>query len=238
MVMASGCVFNNYIDRDIDSKMSRTKKRATVTGEISARSVIIYGSLLAAAGAAALALLTNPLTLAAGLTGLFFYVVIYGYAKRRSVHGTLVGSISGAVPPLAGYLAATGRLDLGAVLVFLVLVAWQMPHFYSIAMFRYKDYKAAGLPVLPVKKGMKATKLQILFYIIGFIAVCALFTLSGYTGLVFLAVMAIIGLYWLVMAVKGFNAKDDTVWARKMFSVSLIVLLVLSVMLSVGGRLV
>ncbi len=238
LVMASGCVFNNYIDRGIDKKMSRTKKRAIAAGDITAKQAIVFGTVLGLLGTVILIKFTNPLTTVAGLAGFFFYVVVYGFFKRRSKYGTLIGTISGAVPPLAGYTAATNSLDGGALLLFLILVAWQMPHFYAIAMRRFEDYKAARLPVWPVENGMKSTKIQILFFIVCFIVLCILLSLIGYTGIVFALVMAGAGIYWLGMGIRGFKVENDKLWAKKMFVFSLLVLLTLSVMLSVGGRLV
>jgi protoheme IX farnesyltransferase len=232
LVIASACVSNNYIDRDIDKKMSRTKKRALVSGEIAGRSALIFGSMLGIAGFLILGLYSNGLTLATAIVGWFFYVFIYGYAKRHSVHGTLVGAIPGATPPVAGYLAVTDHLDGGALSLFLILVCWQMPHFYAIAMFRRDDYKAASLPVWPVKNGMRSTKLQILLYVSLFTVAVSLLGVLGYAGSGFLVVMVLLGLYWLWRAAQGFRAKDDVKWARKMFGSSLIVLLVLCVMLS------
>jgi protoheme IX farnesyltransferase len=234
LVIASACVFNNYIDRGIDAKMARTSKRALVSGLVSGRNAIIYAILLGVAGFALLAVYTNFLVVTIGLVALFDYVVLYGLAKRRSVHGTLVGSIAGAAPVVAGYCAVTDRFDGGAVILFLVLALWQMPHFYAIAMYRFDDYKAASLPVLPVKKGMKAAKIQILLYIVGFIAATSLLTGFGYTGYAYLVVMIGFGLAWLRLGIKGFKTANDKRWARKMFFFSLVIILVLSVMLSVG----
>jgi len=235
LIIASGCVFNNYIDRGIDAKMDRTKKRATVSGLVSARAAITYATVLGVLGAIILTVFVNLLVLAIGLTGLFFYVVVYGWAKRRSVYGTLVGSIPGATPPVAGYCAVTGNLDLGAFLLFLILVTWQMPHFYAIAMYRLKDYKAAGLPVWPAVKGLKSTKIQILGFILAFTLAVSLLTIYDYAGWVFLVVMAVLGLTWFAKGIKGFQASNNTVWARQMFLFSLIVMLSLSVMLSVNS---
>jgi len=237
LVIASGCVFNNYLDREIDAHMARTKKRALVSGRVSARNAIIYATLLGLVGFTVLATYTNRLTVAIGLVGIVFYVIVYGFAKRHSVHGTLVGTISGATPPVAGYCAVTGRLDLGAVLLFLILVFWQMPHFYAIAMYRAKDYAAAKLPVLPVVKGEQITKIQMLVYVIGFMLATALLTGFGYTGYVFLAVMTLIGLIWLKSSLQGFTAPDSNLWARKMFKFSLVALVVFCLMISVDNAL-
>ena len=235
LVMASGCVFNNYIDRGIDKKMKRTKKRALVTGLVSIKSALLFATLLGLGGTWLLATYTNELTAGVAVFGFIAYVILYGVAKRYSVHGTAVGSISGAVPPVVGYVAITNQLDIAASLLFLVLVCWQMPHFYAIAIFRMKEYAAASIPVLPIKKGILATKVQIILYITVFSAVCFGFSALGYTGYTYLLVMAILCLFWLRLAVKGLSATNDVAWARKVFGFSLVVLLVFSLMISLDS---
>ena len=231
LIIASACVFNNYIDRDIDKFMARTENRALVTKQLAVGNAIAYATTLGVVGFVILSTYTNWLTVLVGLVGFIDYVVLYGLSKRRSVHGTVIGSISGATPIVAGYTAVTNRFDTAALLLFLVLVFWQMPHFYAIAMRRFSDYKAAKLPVLPVKQGMHATKLQILFYVGAFIVATLLLTVFGYTGISYSLVVAGSGLCWLYLGVKGFKATDDTAWAKKMFLFSLIVLLVFCIML-------
>jgi len=234
LVIASACVFNNYIDRGIDKKMARTNKRALVSGLVTGQNAVIYATLLGVAGFLILAVYVNLLVVGIGLAALLDYVVLYGIAKRRSVHGTLVGSVAGAAPVVAGYCAVTDRLDGGALILFLILAVWQMPHFYAIAMYRFDDYSAAGLPVLPNKKGMKNAKLQILLYITAFIIATVLLTVFGYTGYTSLVVMALLGVAWLWLGMQGFKASDDKLWARKMFFFSLVIILSLSIMMSVG----
>jgi len=168
-VIASACVFNNYIDRDIDKFMARTKKRALPTGIISGRNALLYAIVLGVIGFSLLLFYTNLLTTFVGFVGFFVYIVLYGISKRRSVYGTIVGSIAGAVPPVVGYVAVTNNFDMGALLLFLILVIWQMPHFYAIAIFREDDYAAASIPVLPIKQGIKATKIHMVLYIAAFL---------------------------------------------------------------------
>lgn len=235
LVVGSGCVFNNYTDRRIDHHMARTKKRALVTGAISPVNALIFGAVLGAAGFAALVLWTNWTVVAIGAIGFVDYVFLYGYTKRKSMHGTLVGSISGAMPPVAGYCAVTGHFDTAALLLFLILAAWQMPHFYAIAMYRRDDYAKAGLPVMPVAKGMHYTKVQILIYVVLFIGASLLLTIFGYTGMVYFGAMVLLGGLWLRMALQGFGAADDAAWARKMFGFSLIVTLAISVLWPLGA---
>ena len=232
-IMAGACVFNNYIDRGIDSKMERTKKRALAVGKISEKNALIYATVLTIFGTAALSF-TNLLAVTIALLGVFFYVVVYGIAKRRSVHGTIVGSISGAVPPVVGYVAAGNSLDLGALILFLILVVWQMPHFYAIAIFRKNDYAAAKLPVLSVVKGIKETKIQILIYIIIFAGATSLLTIFKFTGFTYLVIMLTFCLIWFGIGVKGFKTKDENRWAKKMFGFSLLTLVIFSIMISLS----
>lgn len=234
LVIASACVINNYIDRGIDAKMKRTKKRALVTGEIHGRRALVFASVLGGLGVLSL-LLTNVLSLLIALVGFVVYVIIYGIAKRRSPIGTVVGSISGAVPPVVGYCAASNRLDLGALLLFLIMVCWQMPHFYAIAIYRLKEYQAAGIPVLPAKKSIRHTTVQIVLYICAYLIATLLLSLSGYTGITYLVVMLPLSLVWLWRGVQGFTAPDVDHWARRMFGFSLIVLLGFSAMVSLDA---
>lgn len=233
-VIASGCVFNNYLDRDIDSKMARTKKRALVTEAMPVVHALIFAMILLALGFLLLAVFTNWLVVIIGLVGFIDYVVLYGWAKRHTIHSTLVGSIAGATAMTAGYCAATGRFDAAAVLVLLLMACWQMPHTYAMAMRRYKDYKAAGVPVLPVAKGMRAAKLQTMAYIVVFIIATSLLMVFGYTGWMYLVAVLALGLSWFYRGAKYWKI-EDTTWGKKMFLFSLIVLLGTSLALSVGS---
>lgn len=236
-IIAASCVFNNYVDRGIDREMARTKQRALATGAISGLSALSFGTILLVIGCVILGVYTNPITLSIALFGMFAYLVLYGLGKRLTVHGTLIGSISGAVPPVVGYVAVTNRIDTAAYLLFVVLVLWQLPHFYAIAMFRAKDYAAAGIPVLPVVQGVRATKLQIMIYIAAFIAASSLLTLFHYTGLVYLAAVIFVGLVWFVTGLSNYNGAESVAWAKKMFKMSLFVLLVWSLCVSLTGPL-
>lgn len=236
LIIGSGCVYNNYLDRKIDKKMDRTKKRPSVLGLVSVRSGMLFATCLCLIGFALLLCFVNVTTTLVGLVGIVDYVVLYGLAKRKGPYGTLVGSISGATPPLAGYTAVTGHIDTGGLLLFLILVFWQMPHFYAIAMYRIKDYARAKLPVLPVVQGATATKLHIIAYIGWFIIATILLFLEGYTGILYLLVMLALGLWWLGSGVMGFRSDvDDTVWAKGMFLKSLVVLTAFCVVVSVGA---
>lgn len=241
LLIASSCVLNNYIDRDIDGHMERTKGRALVQGTIPAKYAIIFAASLGLLGISILYTYTNTLTLLIGLIGVFFYVVVYSlWTKRQTVYGTLVGSISGAVPPVVGYVAVTGSLDPGAVILFLILCMWQMPHFYAITIYRYEDYVAAGVPVLPIVRGIRETKVHISLYIVGLmLSLYALYAYE-YTGNAYLVIMGPLSSVWLIMSLFGFkysNAIDDAtnkIWAKKVFLFSLVIIMLFSLTISLG----
>lgn len=239
LVIAGACVLNNHLDRDIDRKMSRTKMRPTAAGQVSGREAVSEAAFLGVVGTLVLALTTNWLATVTTVAGFFIYVWPYGaWTKRRTVHGTLVGAVSGALPILAGYLAARGHFDIGAVLVFLVIFFWQMPEFYSISIYRRREYKRAGVPVISVVRGVERTKMEILVYTVAFVACSLALTLTGYTGWVYLLVMALLGGYWLALALRGLASSSGDAWARSMFHFSLVILLAFSFLISVDSLLI
>ncbi len=237
LVVGSACVFNNCIDRDIDVKMARTRRRALVQGVISVRVALAYGVVLGGAGFALLYRLANPLAALFALIGFVVYVGLYSLClKRTSVHGTLVGSLSGAMPPVIGYCAVSQTFDWAALILLVMFSLWQMPHSYAIAIFRFKDYLAASLPVLPVARGMAVTRQHIVLYILAFVIATLMLTLIGYTGMAYLAVAVVMGLYWLHMAWTGPRAKDPRQWARRVFMFSIVTISALSLMMSLDFR--
>lgn len=235
MLVASACVLNNYIDRDLDMRMPRTKKRALPKGEVPALHALVFSALLGVVGVLLLAVYVNWLVLVLGLVAYFDYIVLYGISKRRSVHGTLIGTVSGSIPMVGGYCAVTGRIDAGAIILYATMTFWQMAHFFAIAVYRMKDYAAGGIPVLPIKKGVHRTKVQIMLYAAAFTIAAVALTVFGYTGYIYAAIMALVGVVWLWRGWRGFKVKDDVVWARMMFLFSLKALLVLSLWVAIGG---
>lgn len=233
-VIGSACVINNVIDQNIDAKMSRTKRREVVTGAIGKRAAISYGVFLGLIGFGLLAGLTSTLTVVLGVIAYVFYVVIYGYAKRHTIWSTVVGTIPGALPPVAGYAAVTGRVDGAAFVLFLMMTLWQLGHFYAIAMFRRDDYKAAGLPIWSVARGMRSTKRQLYVGVWLFLLTTPLLSIMGVTGVVYALIMVLTGVWWVVAGWRNYQL-EAVKWARKMFGVSLVVLLVMCGAISIGG---
>ena len=145
LVMASACVYNNYYDRELDMKMERTRKRTLPAGRIKPAVVLWYAFILGVLGLADLFIFSGVMAGIFGVIGMFVYGVVYTmWLKRTSTWSTSVGAISGAMPPVIGYVAVTGTVDMGAVLLFAMLFLWQPPHFWAIAIRRVEEYRVAG----------------------------------------------------------------------------------------------
>lgn len=230
-IIASACVFNNYIDLPLDKKMERTKNRALVIGLISVRHALTFAVILGIIGNLILFYFTNVLTVVIAAVGFFVYVFLYSLWKSRTIYGTAIGSVAGAIPPLVGYCAVSNRLDLGALILFIMLVLWQMPHFFAIAMYHYKDYSTAGIPVLPIKKGAFRAKIHMVIYILGFICAAALLTYFNFTGYTYLVITSVIGFSWLAFCLKGFSTQNDVIWGRDMFRLSLIMIMAICILI-------
>ncbi len=234
LVIASGCVFNNWIDRDIDRKMIRTRERVLAKGRMSPRAAVVFAVALGLAGLALLWTTVNGLCVVIVAAGLAIYVVAYSFLfKRRSVHGALIGSLAGAAPPLAGYCAAAGRFDLGAVILLAIFSLWQMPHALAIAVSRLDDYTAAAIPMLPVQRGIPAARKQIAVYILAFTAAALALNLGGYAGYRYLAAAMASGLVWLGIAWWGYRNTDHNRWAKRLFIFSIVNITILCAMMAV-----
>jgi len=234
LLIASACVLNNCMDRDLDRMMKRTHNRVLATGLMSTNAAFLYASVLGMVGMSLLLEEDNLLSVVIVLAGFLIYVWVYGlYFKRHSVYAPLIGSLAGAAPPLAAYCAVTGRFDLGAVILLSIFGLWQIPHFYAIAIYRLDDYTAAAIPVLPVKHGVAATKRHIIGFIVAYIVATLMLTVRGYTGYSYLAVAIVSGLVWLSVAGKTYNSSDERLWARNLFVCSIIINFTLCVMMSI-----
>jgi protoheme IX farnesyltransferase len=234
LVVASGCVFNNCIDRNLDRKMIRTRDRALANGLVSVKNAILYAAILGIGGITLLCATTNLLTVCIVLAGFLIYVAVYSlYMKRNSVYSALIGSLAGATPPVAGYCAVVGRFDPGALLLLAIFSVWQMPHCYAIAVLRHEDYAAAAIPVLPVKQGTTAARKHMVGYIVAFMAATLMLTFGGYTGYSTIAVAIGLGVSWLYMAWWGYDESDERLWARRLFLYSIVAVFVLSITISV-----
>jgi protoheme IX farnesyltransferase len=165
-LMAGGAnAVNMYLDRDIDDRMARTRLRPIPSGRLAAREVLVFGILLATTATYLLAHFANVLSAALALAGFYFYVFIYTrWLKRSTPQNIVIGGAAGAFPPLVGWAAVTGRVDLLAVYLFLIIFYWTPPHFWALALLKQRDYERAGVPMAPLVWGERETMRQMLWY--------------------------------------------------------------------------
>ena len=185
MLIAAGtAALNHYIERDSDRYMRRTASRPLPSGVLLPREALVFGVVLSVAGAADLFLAAGPLASALGVATCLSYLLAYTPLKKRTVWATFIGAFPGAIPPMIGWVAATGALDRGAWLLFAILFVWQFPHFHAIAWMYREDYARAGILMLPVvdPEG-KRTFRQIIFTAALLVAVSLLPSLVGLTGI-------------------------------------------------------
>ncbi|HWB38963.1 MAG TPA: heme o synthase [Candidatus Saccharimonadales bacterium] len=239
LVIASACAANNYLDRSIDRRMNRTKKRALPTGLVTPSAALWLALILGSFGFWILATWVNFAVVFLGGIAYVDYVVAYGWAKRHTVWSTWIGTISGSMSLVAGYCAVTDRLDLTASLLFAMMVFWQMAHFYAIGIYRQDDYRSAGLPIWSVRYGLNSMRAQIIAYILLFVVTSAglFMTMISPKGNIYLVAVLLLGFSWLRVAARPWDTKHEAAWARQVFGHSLVVIMVLPVLLAVGPHL-
>ena len=165
LMAAAAAAVNHLVDRRIDALMTRTRHRPLPRGLLSGAQVLAFAALLGAAGMALLLYFTNPLCAALTLASLLGYAVVYTmYLKRATPQNIVIGGAAGAAPPLLGWVAVTGQVDPGALLLFLIILVWTPPHFWALAIHRRDDYAKAGIPMLPVTHGIPFTQRRVLQY--------------------------------------------------------------------------
>ncbi len=231
-VVASGCVFNNVLDRDIDAVMSRTGSRPTASGAVPPGAGALLGMVLGLCGALVLWNFAGGAALAITLGGLAVYVGVYTlWLKRSSPLAAVVGSLAGAAPPLAANCAVTGAPGLGGLLLLLIFSLWQIPHSYAIALYRRDDYAKADVPVHPLRFGIEATKTRILWHIAAFGLAAMSLAVFGYAGRVYLAAAMLASLVWLLAAFAGRKEPDAARWGGRLHLLSVAAIAVISLMM-------
>lgn len=216
--------FNCVIERESDALMRRTAQRPLPAARLTAPPALLFAALLTAASLPLLAVGVNLLTAALGLFALLLYVTVYTPLKARTHWAMWVGAISGALPPLMGWTAARGRIELPGLVLFGILFCWQLPHFIAIALFRKDEYRAAGLMSLPLAKGDDVARFQATLTSAALLLISLLPTAVGVAGWVYAAVALALGIHLLVVAFAGWRRKGDERWARQLFRVSLVYL--------------
>jgi protoheme IX farnesyltransferase len=192
---------NHVLDRDLDRAMSRTDKRPVASGRVAPSRAIEFGLALSAASFVLLSATVNPLTAVLALVGNLFYVLVYTrILKRTTPQNIVIGGAAGAVPPLVGWAAATGNLTLPALALFVIVFVWTPPHFWALALLIKRDYAAAGVPMLPVVRGDRATARQIALYTLVLVPVTLLPVAAGTVGVVYAACALALGAVFGLLA--------------------------------------
>ena len=200
---------NQYIDRELDKNMQRTSQRPLAAGRMNAAEGLSFGLALCLASYYILAGFVNLTAALLSLAGIFYYVLFYSiWLKKATVQNIVIGGGAGAIPPMVGWAAAAGHLSLAAWILFLIIFMWTPPHFWALAIVRAKDYERAGVPMMPVVKGEKETRLQILIYTFVLVGTTLLLPLIRATGIIYLISAIVLGFLliyaaWRVWTIPG-----------------------------------
>jgi len=200
---------NHWYDRDIDASMKRTADRPVASGRVAPRSALLYGIGLAVLAFAVLAIGVNPLAAVLSLSGFLGYTLVYTmWLKRSTPQNIVIGGAAGAVPPLVGWAAVTGGLGWTALYLFAIVFYWTPPHFWALSLLMKDDYAKAGVPMLPVVRGERETRKQILLYSLLLYAVTQLpFCAGGFDG-IYLAASITLGAIFIAGAVRLYRGAD------------------------------
>lgn len=222
LVVAGANALNCYLERDSDGLMARTALRPLPQGRLRPAVALAFGLVLSLSSVALLSLAGPPLAGLVAALALVLYVLVYTPMKRRSSLSVLVGAIPGALPPVIGWVGATGRLDLPALVLFAILFLWQVPHSLAIGIFRAEEYARAGLIVHSNEHGVPASRHQILLYSLGLAPSPLLLTLMGVAGWPTALAAAALGGALVWTAVEGWRQDGEARWARGFFRLTLI----------------
>lgn len=222
MVVGGANVLNCYLERDSDGNMARTATRPLPRGRLDPRLALAFGVALSLASIALLTALTPPLAGLLAATALVLYVLVYTPLKRVSSLSVLVGAVPGALPPVIGWVAATGTIDAPALVLFGVLFLWQVPHSLAISIYRQDEYTRAGLVVHSAEHGIHATRRQMLIYSMGLFPVPLLLVHLGVAGMPTAVVGSALGAVLLSSALQGWRSQAGAAWARRFFFLTLL----------------
>jgi protoheme IX farnesyltransferase len=221
-VVAGANALNMWLERDTDRLMRRTAFRPLPARRLAPTPALLFGLLLGLTSVPILWIWVNPLTAILGAVSLFIYVCVYTPMKQLSWFALLVGAIPGAMPPLMGWTAVTGSIDLPGLILFGILFIWQIPHFLAIATFRRDEYEAAGLVVLPSVHGDRAARWHSVFWTGLLLPLALMLTPLGVAGWFYFAAALIMGGHYFWASVRAVRAPaDDTAWSKKVFFASL-----------------
>ena len=227
MTVGAANTLNCYLERDVDGLMARTKTRPLPAGRLPAWIALVAGLVLAVVSIPILTIFVNGMTGALATLALTSYVLVYTPMKLKSPIALFVGAIPGAIPPLMGYAAVTGRIDAAGLVLFGILFIWQIPHFLAISLFRKDDYAGAGFKIFPVVYGDRAARIHAVIWAVLLIPVSILPYPLHVSGVVYCIAAALLGVGFVVFAAWGLRRDAGRKWARGLFLDSLVYLTVL-----------
>jgi heme o synthase len=233
LVVAGANALNMYIERDIDAHMPRTKNRPLPTRRMPPKAALWFGVVLSALSVPILAIGANPLTALLAVLANLLYVLAYTPLKQHSAYALHVGAIPGAIPPLLGWTAGTGRIDVAGLILFSILFLWQIPHFIAITLFRKADYARAGLIVLPNVVGELASRHTIVRWIFACVAASVLLVPLGLAHRGYLVIATLIGAAFFTWGCYGLREGSGTRWAKSLFGISILYLMALFAALAI-----
>jgi len=233
LLVAASNALNMYLERDVDALMDRTRDRPLPRAIVSPEAALAFGTGLSCVGIALVFLGSNLLTGLLGMLAVGGYVAIYTPLKRTSAAALFVGAVPGALPPLMGWTAVTGRLDAPGLALFAVLFLWQIPHFLAIATYRGADYARAGFKVLPLTVSVRATRAIIVLFSVGLVAATIVLEPLRVAGPRYALVATLLGAVFIGWAAAGFRRAAENRWARSLFVYSIVYLTLLFVALAI-----
>jgi protoheme IX farnesyltransferase len=236
LIVSGANALNMYIERDIDGRMDRTKDRPLPAGRLAPRVALWFGVALSVIAVPILAVGVNLTTALLAVLAHLSYVLAYTPLKQRSSAALLVGAVPGAMPPLLGWTAATGSVGWGGLVLFGILYLWQVPHFLAISVFRQHDYARAGLKVMPNTAGLRATKHGIVRYLVALVGVSLLLVPLGVERHAYLLWAGLLGAVFFGWGCYGLRYDAGARWARSLFAVSIVYLVLLFCALVVEGQ--
>lgn len=222
---------NQWMERDGDRLMNRTKERPLPAGRMEPTVALVFGLVLALASLVVFHFFVNPASLWISTFALLSYVLIYTPMKRRSRHALLIGSIPGAMPPLLGWAVVTGGVHAPGVVLAAILGVWQLPHFIAISIYRARDYANAGIRVAPNERGLEFAKNESLWYSLLLVATSLMLVPLGVAGFFYFVVVTLLGAWFFILSMRGFEPEAGNKWARQFFFASLIYLPALTIAL-------
>jgi protoheme IX farnesyltransferase len=233
LAVAAANSLNCWIERESDGRMARTRNRPLPAGRLAPGVALAFGLALAVLCLPLMALGGGLLTAGLGALALVSYVGLYTPLKRVTPKALVVGAVPGALPPLMGWAAVTGRLDAGGLALFGILFFWQLPHFLAIALHRHADYATAGIQVTPVARGERVARWHAVLWTVVLVPISLLLQPLGVAGVGYTVVAAVLGATFLAWTLAGLRTTAGTPWARGLFRFSLAYLTILFVALGI-----